>query len=189
MVKMALQLRADMENVTRLRPADLEEFGWELKLKCLSCDEVSKSWHCVRQSEWSDLRTNQSRIGGLAAKRGEGGRSRSNFVIKCKFCSWENFLDVLSDTVCPYDQADSGTLKTIVVFDCCGVEPIDFSPGEGWECQGQKVKNNEADDSLGVTTGEKFLVDLSDGEWADFDQVLDCSTMVSEIDFRFVKVK
>ena len=87
-------------------------------------------------------------------------------------------------------QSDSGTFKTIVVFDCCGLEPIDFSPGEGWACQGQKVKVNEADGSQETSGGEKFQeVDLTDGEWADFDEVLDCSTMIQMSDIRFVKVK
>lgn len=37
-------------------------------------------------------------------------------------------LDILKDTIKPYTADDSGHLKTMVVFDCRGVEPIEFSP-------------------------------------------------------------
>ena len=36
--------------------------------------------------------------------------------------------DILRDTIKPYNAEDSNKFKTIVVFDCRGVEPIDFSP-------------------------------------------------------------
>ena len=42
------------------------------------------------------------------------------------------FSDILKDTIKPYTEDDSGHFKTVVVFDCRGVEPVDFSPRVGF---------------------------------------------------------
>lgn len=38
------------------------------------------------------------------------------------------FADILKDSIKPYRDTDSGRFATAVVFDCRGLEPIDFSP-------------------------------------------------------------
>ena len=43
----------------------------------------------------------------------------------------------------------------MVVFDCRGLEPVE------WECRGGLVAASEA--------GRKFEVELEDGEWYDYD--------------------
>ena len=70
----------------------------------------------------------------------------------------ENSIDILADTIAPYDMKDNNKLKTIVVFDCRwkqlvmqwlvatssllppavaprGLEPVDFSPRNGWKVE------------------------------------------------------
>jgi hypothetical protein len=37
------------------------------------------------------------------------------------------------------DDAVSNRFKTIVAFDCRGLEPVDFSPRNGWIVKGYKV--------------------------------------------------
>lgn len=34
----------------------------------------------------------------------------------------------MKDTIKAYNADDSGHLKTVVMFDCRGVEPVEFSP-------------------------------------------------------------
>jgi len=76
--------------------------------------------------------------------------------------------------------------KTIVVFDCRGLEPVDFSPRMGWKVSGWK----EDEDGEGSESGTVFEdVDLTDKEWADYDDKSDESTMISEIEVSFVTVK
>ena len=41
-------------------------------------------------------------------------------------CSRENSIDIIKDSILPYDTSES--FKTIVAFDCRGIEPVDFSP-------------------------------------------------------------
>ena len=37
-----------------------------------------------------------------------------------------------------YDMLDNNKFKTIVIFDCRGLEPVDFDPRDGWKSQGYK---------------------------------------------------
>lgn len=171
MVKIGLQFSAFLENVTDLKPED-EEFRWYLKLKCNSCGEVPDKWQYVTQTESCDLK---------------GGRGSANAVVKCKLCSRENSIDILNETVATYSQTDSGKFKTIVAFDCRGMEPVDFSPRNGWSCSGYKV--DEDDEDSGQTGSTFNDVDLADGEWADYDEKIEESTMISELKSQFIKLK
>ena len=61
----------------------------------------------------------------------QGGRGEANLVYKCKLCSRESSIDLIEDSVASYDAGDSNTWKTIVVMDCRGIEPVEFSPRNG----------------------------------------------------------
>ena len=49
-----------------------------------------------------------------------------------QLCGRENSIDILPDTLTSYNVEDSNKFKTLVVFDCRGLEPVDFSPRNGW---------------------------------------------------------
>ena len=42
-------------------------------------------------------------------------------------------IDILEDSLQSYDMKDNNKFKTLVVFDCRGLEPTDFSPRNGWK--------------------------------------------------------
>ncbi|KAF8570688.1 hypothetical protein P879_07818 [Paragonimus westermani] len=44
--------------------------------------------------------------------------------------------DLLSETQAPYTAEDSGQFKTIVVFECRGLDLLRFSPRVGWTARG-----------------------------------------------------
>ena len=98
-------------------------------------------------------------------------------VIKCKLCSRENSIDILKDTIKPYTEDDSGHFKTVVVFDCRGVEPVDFSPRVGYVAEGSE-------------SGAKFSeVELTEGEWYDYDEKSAVSVAVHDLGHKFITVK
>lgn len=78
MVKIALQIKATFENIETLS-ANSPGYNFLLKIKCLSCGEVSDKWHDVND-EFTV----------------ETARSETNFLMKCKFCSRENRINVLA---------------------------------------------------------------------------------------------
>ena len=107
-------------------------------------------------------------------------------------CSFQNTLDIKEDTVTSYDAENSNQFKTIVVFSCRGLEPIDFDPRDGWKAQGFKENEDATDDEEGIGQATSTLfndIDLSDKEWADFDEESGKSTLISEFEVKFVQVK
>lgn len=57
-------------------------------------------------------------------------------------------LDVLTETYSRYTADDSGSFKTIAVFECRGVELIAFSPRVGWSAVGTETNTLFGDISL-----------------------------------------
>ena len=62
------------------------------------------------------------------------------------------------------------------------------SPRNGWKVLGWK--ENEDDDEVGRLSGTEFTdVDLTEKEWADYDEKSNESTVISEVEVKFVTVK
>jgi len=172
MVKIGLQLKAFLENVSGLQ-AEGEDFRWYLKLKCANCGEIPDHFQYITGNEKQPLK---------------GGRGEASCVLKCKLCGRENSIDILDDTISAYNMSDNNKFKTVVVFDCRGVEPVEFSFRNGWKVCGYKEEEDEGEG--GRLTGTEFSdVDLTDLEWADYDEKSNESTVISELAFQFVTVK
>ena len=101
-------------------------------------------------------------------------------------------------------MSDNNKFKTVVVFDCRGIEPVDFSPRNGWKVtnlSGPCVciyclievrgwRETEDEDDGGRETGTEFSdVDLTEKEWAEYDEKSNESTLISELEVNFVTVK
>ncbi|XP_070562924.1 CXXC motif containing zinc binding protein-like [Ptychodera flava] len=159
MVKIGLQIRANLENVTNLQPEG-EDFRWYLKLKCLNCGEEPDHFQYLTLLESSPLK---------------GGRGSASLVVKCRLCSRENSIDIIKESIKSYNAEDNLRFKTIVTYDCRGTEPTDFSPRAGFVCQGAE-------------TGTPFEVDLQEKEWVDYDEKAKDSVGIYEVESKFVKV-
>uniref|UniRef100_A0A8B9NYG9 CXXC motif containing zinc binding protein n=6 Tax=Aves TaxID=8782 RepID=A0A8B9NYG9_APTOW len=157
--RVGLQLRATLENITRLR-AEGEDFRWYLKLKCGNCGEVSEKWQYLRLMDSAPLK---------------GGRGSATMVQKCKLCSRENSIDILSQTIKPYNAEDSEKFKTIVEFECRGLEPVDFQPQAGFAAEGAE-------------SGTPFNdINLLEKDWNDYDEKTKESVGIYEVTHKFVK--
>ncbi|KAJ1170256.1 hypothetical protein NDU88_002136 [Pleurodeles waltl] len=99
MVKIGLQFKATLEHVTNVRPLG-DDFRWFLKFKCGNCSEVSERWQYITLMDSVPLK---------------GGRGSASMVQKCKLCARENSIDILRQTMKPYNAgfaaegAESGT--------------------------------------------------------------------------------
>lgn len=161
MVKIALQIRATLENIEELRPSGAE-FRWYLKFGCCNCGEVSEKWNYVSLKE------------SVPAQR---GNAVTHFTSKCKLCSRENSMTILEDSVKPLVATDQGKFQTIVIYDCRGLEPTDFSPREGWHAKA-------------INDGKEFTdVDLTEGDWADYCDKIKEPVGIYEVEHRFERVK
>uniref|UniRef100_A0A914X0K0 CXXC motif containing zinc binding protein n=1 Tax=Plectus sambesii TaxID=2011161 RepID=A0A914X0K0_9BILA len=162
MPRFALEVKANMVNVSNLMPEELPDFRWHVKLKCSNCGEVSDHWQYV-------VAENQSTTGS--------GRGSANFTEKCKLCSRQNSLDILTETFKPYTADKNLEYQAMIAFDCRGLEPVDFDPRNGWCCESTESSAKFSD------------VDLTEREWADYDEAASAAVEINEWQHRFVVVR
>ncbi|VDM33350.1 unnamed protein product [Hydatigera taeniaeformis] len=149
-----LLLRARLTNVSELSPSG-DDFQWCLKVKCSNCMEVHDKWVfiCAQKQEAT-----------------KGSRGFANLRLKCRFCGRENSAVVVEGSVKPYKEEDSEKLRPIVCLECRGMEPQEFSPRDGW----QVISSSSC-----ATVFPN--VNLTDGEWMDFDVDGQCCVEVFEV--------
>ncbi|XP_016897763.1 CXXC motif containing zinc binding protein isoform X2 [Cynoglossus semilaevis] len=105
----------------------------------------------------------------------KGGRGSASMVQKCKLCARENSIDILGDTITPYNAENSETFKTMVQFECRGLEPVDFQPQAGFAAEGAE-------------TGTQFPeINLQENDWTDYDEKAKESVGIYEVSHKFVK--
>ncbi|KAI1004695.1 hypothetical protein K3495_g3522 [Podosphaera aphanis] len=141
---LVLNLTADMTGVTELRPDDTTDnpFWYSFKVQCTSCREVHPT--CVKISRFE-------------ANEMSGSRGEANFVWRCKFCKREASASILTPPT-TYQYESSTTRQTILEVDCRGLELVEFFPEGEWLATGLESKS-------------KFeAIDLTDGEWFDYDE-------------------
>ncbi|KAI8832707.1 hypothetical protein BC829DRAFT_408430 [Chytridium lagenaria] len=157
MPKFALQLKADLENVTELKPAE-DDYEWSFNVKCTSCNEVNDGLITFNAVDQVDV---------------PRSRGTANFVMKCKFCSQEGNANIVEKSLKSYDEADSGSWKTVLTIESRGLEFVGWAPTHGTE------------------SNEKFVLDFEDDEstWVGYDEKSKCPVGVSDIEGRFQKAK
>ncbi|KAH8325151.1 hypothetical protein KR074_003403 [Drosophila pseudoananassae] len=180
MVRVGLQISATLENVDRLE-TNHPDYPFFVKLVCSNCGEQSDKWHDITEADRVQQDTRNA--------------AGFNFYMKCKMCSRENSIDIVEKTngkwvtfksmkllkkfhfSAAYTADDAGSFKTIVIFDCRGVEPVEFSPRAGW-----RVSSSE--------NGQTFEdVDLSEDDWVEYDQKNNNSVGIYEFASKFIKLK
>ncbi|XP_049527684.1 CXXC motif containing zinc binding protein isoform X2 [Dermacentor silvarum] len=160
MVKIALQLRANLDNVAHFKPCP--DCVWHLRLKCMNCGEQTSAWQTVEAANRSPMK---------------GSRGDANLVLKCKLCSRENSMDVLNEKIQAYDAESSSQFVTVIVFECRGVEPVAFDARDGFT-------------ATAAESGTIFdEVKFESREWADYDEQGKQAVGIYDLEHKFIKVK
>ncbi|XP_059161911.1 CXXC motif containing zinc binding protein-like [Physella acuta] len=160
-MKTGLQICAQLENLKHIKAIG-EDFRWYLKLRCSNCGEETQEFvYCCLSESYPSAH----------------GKSNASLNIKCKLCKRENSIDIIKESINSYTQDDAGQFKTIVVFDCRGATPVDFSPRVGWEAEGLESNAVFSD------------VDLKECEWYDYDDKAGESVSITELKYQFITVK
>lgn len=165
MVLYMLLISAELENLTNLQPlggCDDPNYRYYFKVKCENCGEISQKETCVTMSESVPL---------------SSGRATANLVQKCKFCGREGSIQMIPEQgqSLTLEQSQAERFSPLMVFDCRGFEPIEFSFGNGWKAES--------------ASGTFFDVDLSGGEFADYDEKGECPVGVSNPRANFKVVR
>ncbi|KAE9408187.1 DUF866-domain-containing protein [Gymnopus androsaceus JB14] len=152
MVFLLLSIKAELESVSELVPAD-DDFEYFFQVKCNSCNETHPKYVSLNRKE-------EFEVAG-----GKGGKA--HFVWRCGLCKRESSakFDPTSPPK-PY-SAENGQLAPFLKIECRGLEFIGFDPRGNWKCVGTK----------GTVFSE---VDLSEDEWTDYDEKAALPVGVSE---------
>ncbi|KAH7104305.1 DUF866-domain-containing protein [Auriculariales sp. MPI-PUGE-AT-0066] len=158
MVKLTLSIKADLENVTDLVPSD-NSFEFFFKVKCSSCQEEHPKPVSMNREQEREV---------------SGGKgSSAHFVWRCSFCKREHSAKFESEPLKAYTMDSNGNFAPLVTLDCRGLEFIGFDPRGNWKC-------------TGVEKGTKFAeVDLTEGEWTDYDEKAHVPVSVMNIECRW----
>ncbi|KAF2706532.1 hypothetical protein K504DRAFT_504659 [Pleomassaria siparia CBS 279.74] len=141
---LALALTADLNGVTDLRPDDTEDapFFYTFKVQCTSCRETHPNFVTVNRFEQNEM---------------SGSKGEANFVWRCKNCKREHSASVKAAPT-TYPHTEPAKTQNILEFDCRGLEFVEF------KAEGEFL-------AKGLETTTKFsAIDLTDGEWFDYDE-------------------
>ncbi|CAL5431816.1 unnamed protein product [Camellia sinensis] len=166
MVNLMLMITAELENLTNLQPqggCDDPNFTYYFKMRCGNCGEVTQKETCVSLNETVSLHQ---------------GKNTTNLVQKCKFCGRDGTVTMITGRGRPLTQemSQSGKHTPLMLFDCRGYEPVEFLFGSGWKVE--SLKGTKFDD-----------VDLSEGEFAEYDEKGECPVTISNLHAVFNVVK
>lgn len=81
MVKLGLQISANLENIDELKTS-YPNYSYFFKIKCSNCGEKTDKWHDLSEAE---------NFSGDNSRNEKG----NNFLMKCKLCSRENSINIV----------------------------------------------------------------------------------------------
>ncbi|XP_057720803.1 uncharacterized protein LOC130935206 isoform X3 [Arachis stenosperma] len=183
MVLLMLMITADLENLTDLQPqsgCNDPDFPYMFKVKCGNCGEVSQKETCVSLKETITIPRSRG-IAHLFQKpypRKFPWTWFFDYAPKCKFCGRDGTVAMIEGRGQPltHSQSQSGKYAPLMLFDCRGYEPVDFVFADGWKAE-----------SLEGTRFEN--IDLSSGDFADYDEKGECPVTISNLRSTFEVVK
>ncbi|KRZ20797.1 UPF0587 protein F46B6.12 [Trichinella pseudospiralis] len=123
------------------------------------------------------LEPNNDNFGWLITEKFDipGSRGEANFVRKCKVCGKVGSIDIVDGSISAYDTELGKAWQKVVMFECRGVKPVDFEPGEGW--------------IVTAMTGARYEnVDLSEKTWVEYDENTSNAVTIDDINYRFIKL-
>ncbi|KAL5558748.1 hypothetical protein UlMin_034959 [Ulmus minor] len=166
MVNYLLQITADLENLTDLQPqggCDDPNFSYLFKLKCGRCGELSQRETCVALNESVPLPV---------------GKGTTHLIQKCKFCGRDGTVTMIPGRGRPltHENSESGKYSPLMLFDSRGYELVDYVFAGGWKAV--SLEGTKFDD-----------IDLSAGEFAEYDEKGECPVMISNLRATFEVVK
>eukprot|EP00897_Mesotaenium_endlicherianum_P002238 jgi/Mesen1/2041/ME000149S01035 len=178
MVLLLVKIKCDLENLTNLVPA-ADDFTFYFKLKCPSCGELSSKESSVTVGETLSLAKDKSGHKQHQPHPSSKGTGVANLVQKCNFCERSGTISIIDGYGKPYTAEDSekGNFVPIVCLDCRGMQPEEFYPREGWA-------------AVGVESNTPFReIDLSDGDYSDYDEKAALSVGVYNFKYEIVVTK
>ncbi|CAG8451321.1 6704_t:CDS:2 [Ambispora leptoticha] len=128
-------------------------------------------WHFkVKCNSCNEIHENWVGVNRQASNDIPGSRGTANYVMRCSFCKRESSAQFEPKPIKLYTIENSGKFAEMAVIECRGLEFVDFEP-------------------RGAESGTIFDdIDLTDGDWADYDEKAGLPVGISEIKAEFRRV-
>mmetsp|Transcript_31907 Transcript_31907/g.53806 ORF Transcript_31907/g.53806 Transcript_31907/m.53806 type:complete len:158 (-) Transcript_31907:718-1191(-) len=148
-----IKLKADLENIKQLIP--LPENTWKFD---------------IQSTDGGDTKE------GITVTKGDvipldGSKGEANFVMKWPGASAQSYMKIVDvkNVEGNYPEHSSGEWVTILGLECRGLEPIRWVPEM---------------DFIAESVGGHYFeeVDLSEGDWAEYDEEGDASVSIMNIE-------
>mmetsp|Transcript_6497 Transcript_6497/g.10624 ORF Transcript_6497/g.10624 Transcript_6497/m.10624 type:complete len:159 (-) Transcript_6497:166-642(-) len=152
-----LSIKAELENVASLLP--LNNVMWKFDIVNASSERKEGVTVCA---------TDELEL--------SGSRGHANFVMKWPGEKHESYIKIVHvKKVTPqYGAEDSGSMKPILGLECRGLEIERWIPGDDFVVES--------------TSGVIFEnVDLTENDWADYDERNDESVSITDLEYRIEK--
>ncbi|KAL7748380.1 hypothetical protein RI367_006342 [Sorochytrium milnesiophthora] len=117
-----------------------KDLEWHFVVQCSACRETNDGEVTVNMQEEFDI---------------SGSRGRANLVMKCKFCKRE--FSASFEPASLKDYTEVGDFQRIALVECRGVDIVDCKLRDGYRVS-SSASSQVWDD-----------VDLSEGEWCEYD--------------------
>ncbi|KAL4806291.1 hypothetical protein BDV18DRAFT_125300 [Aspergillus unguis] len=163
---LSLLLTAELTGVTDLLPQDTEEnpYYYTFKVQCTSCRETHPNFVSFNRFEQHEI---------------PGSRGEANFVWKCRLCQRSHSASILGAPSAYAAGAENqrkgkgkGNGQKVIDIECRGLEFTEFKADGEWEAKG-------------VESSTPFTgIDLSEGEWYDYDEKAGDEVAIKEISWE-----
>ncbi|XP_078168019.1 uncharacterized protein LOC144562670 [Carex rostrata] len=145
MVYYGLEITANLIGLDSLQPrggVDDPNHPYFIKLQCENCGEIGPRFSCVMLSREIPPPNRKGKV---------------NMIQKCQLCDRVGTVKMISGHGKPLTRAlgESSRYAQIMVFECHGLAPVEFSFGDRWKAQSSKAL---------------WEIDLSEGEFHSDDE-------------------
>lgn len=149
-----LKIKCDLENIARI--AHSGETLWKFNIESESGER--RDGITFSSSEELEL---------------DGSKGTANFVMKWdRSSSHHAYIKIIAvkKVSGSYLAENAGSFLTVLGLECRGLVPTAWIPGQDFKAES--------------VSGKQFDVDLTDGDWADYDEDGDMSVSITNLEHR-----
>ena len=110
----------------------------------------------------------------------QGSKGLANYISKCKSCDRTSSIEFIDGSLKAYED-QNGQFQTIAIFECRGMEPCEFFPGNSFSAASAVSEN------VWGSAGGGEPLDLTEGDWAAYDEDAEESVTVYEFKSQFIR--
>mmetsp|Transcript_683 Transcript_683/g.829 ORF Transcript_683/g.829 Transcript_683/m.829 type:complete len:158 (+) Transcript_683:170-643(+) len=144
------------------------------ELENIESFRMPQSWQLTVQQSAGDERKGPIFVSTDEEHEISGSRGTANFVLKWPGTKNQSYMNIVQDkAVKDCISGDDQDFVPVVCFECRGIDPVEWHTGPGFSFKA-------------LESGTEFTdIDLTGGDWYDYDEAGAQSVGLSSIEYRF----